>query len=138
IERDGGGDGALQQLRSAHALSAGRKLGDTGLAIADIPLMPGVAVEERGGRVQEFQALRVLEVVVEPAERVAVLVAWWRNGEVEAVLRLQQDLRGADLQDVENLARSLAGKQQPAQRLEMIRLVLMQHDIEEGLRLGRA
>src|SRR6201999_4269900 len=95
-------------LRRAHALGAGRKLGDAGLAIADIPLMKGVAVEERGGRVQQFQPLRMLEGIVEPAERVAIFVAVLRNREVETVLRLQQYLRCADLQDIEDLARPFA------------------------------
>src|SRR5580700_10418575 len=99
--------------------------------------MPGVAVEERGGRVQQLQALRMLEGIVEPAERVAVFVAVLRNREVQAVLRLEQYLCGADLQNVEDLARPLAREQKPAQLLEIGWLVLMQHDVEEGLRLGR-
>src|SRR5580704_11583444 len=88
-------------------------------------------------RVQPLQALRMLEGIVEPAERVAVFVAVLRNGEVEAVLRLEQHLCGADLQNVEDLARPFAREQQPAQLLKIGRLVLTQHDFEECLRLGR-
>ena len=79
----------------------------------------------------------MLEGIVEPAERVAVFVAVLRNGEVEAVLRLEQHLCGADLQNVEDLARPFAREQQPAQLLKIGRLVLTQHDFEECLRLGR-
>src|ERR1700730_13589507 len=45
-ECDDGGQGALQQLSLAHPLGAGRKLGHASRSIADILLMPGVAVEE--------------------------------------------------------------------------------------------
>jgi hypothetical protein len=79
----------------------------------------------------------MLEGIVEPAERIAVFVAVLRNGEVEAVLRLEQHLSGADLQNIEDLARPFAGEQQGAQRLEIGRLVLMQHDFEECFRFGR-
>ena len=77
----------------------------------------------------------MLEVVVEPAERVEILVAMLRDREVERVLRLEQDLSGADLEDVEDLARSLAGQQQAAQGFLMVRLVSMEHDLEERRRL---
>src|ERR1700730_9440881 len=81
VECDNGTNRALQQLRRAHALGAGRKLGHTGLSIADIALMKGVAVEERGGRVQQLQPLRMLEGIVEPAKGVAVFVTMLRNRE---------------------------------------------------------
>ena len=77
----------------------------------------------------------MLEVVVEPAERVEILVAMLRDREVERVLRLEQDLSGADLEDIEDLARSLAGQQQAAQGFLMLRLVSMEHDVEERRRL---
>src|SRR6516225_9748739 len=46
IECDDGGQGALQYLQLAQALGAGRKLSHIGPSIANILLMPGVAVEE--------------------------------------------------------------------------------------------
>ena len=46
IECDDGGERTLQQLQLAHSLGAGGKLGHTGSSIANILLMPGVAVEE--------------------------------------------------------------------------------------------
>ena len=59
-----------------------------GMQIAGQLLVPGGLVEIGGGEIEQLQPLRMLERVPEPAQRVAVLVAMLRQGEVELVVRL--------------------------------------------------
>ena len=73
-----------------------------GVQIAGQLLVPGGLVEIGGGEIEQLQPLRMLELVPEPAQRVAVLVAMLRQGEVEFVVRLEHDLGDADLDRVED------------------------------------
>ena len=136
VEADDSAHDAVEQFVRAHAIDARRRFARKGLALADGALAERIAVEEGGGAVEQLEPLRMIEGVVEPAERIAIFVAVLRGREVERVARLDQHLGGADLQHVENLARSLTGEQQAGDVLELGRLVLVERRVEQRLRLG--
>src|SRR6185503_18448788 len=129
------GDDAFHELRRSHRVCARRLPRLPFATVARLAGMPGVPIEVGGGDIEQLEALRMLEVVIEPAESIEILVAMLRDGEIERVLCLEQDLSRADLEDIEDLARSLAGHQQVAQRFLMLWLVSMEYDVEERHRL---
>src|SRR5690606_14719212 len=77
----------------------------------------------------------MVERIVEPAERVQIFVAMLGDGEVQYIVRLQKYLCAADLQNVEDLARPLAGKEQAAKGVLDSRLLAVHDDFEEELGL---
>src|SRR5260370_1244007 len=95
-----------------------------GLHLADILLMPRGAVDERARDEEEPQAPRMVEVIVEPAESVAVFVAMHRHREVVGVARLEHDLSYGELHYVDDSPWVLPRLQKRADALDIARPAL--------------
>ena len=84
-----------------------------GAAVAGRMLHPqGTLVDERTSHVEQLDAVRVVELVEEPAQRIGVLVAVVRHGEITVLLHLQDDPGGGRLDDVNDGLRVPAGQKQ--------------------------
>ena len=82
--------------------------------------MLGPAIDEERGDEEQLQPVRMLERVVEPADRVAVLVAVLRHRVVVRFAGLEDDLRRGDLDGVEDAARAPPALEQGHFRLVLI------------------
>ena len=81
--------------------------------------------------------MRVLEGIIEPPERIAVLEAVLRHREVVRVARLEDHLRRGDLDRIEDPPRSPARLEQRHQRLDDGGLPLADDRVDQHRLLGR-
>ena len=127
-----------QQAVGRPRLRARRRDDRAGAVVGRVPLVLGGVLDERGGDEQQLEAVRMLEGVVEPGQRVAVLVAVLRHGEVVRRAGLQDVLRGGDLDGVEDPPRRPAAAQARDQRLDHGELAAAGDRVHEHRLLGRA
>src|SRR5216683_207 len=93
--------------------------------------MPRGAVDERARDEEEPQAPRMVEVIAEPAESVAVFVAMHRHGEVDRIARLEHDLPYGELHYVDDSPWVLPRLQKRADALDVGRLALPKQSVDQ-------
>src|SRR5438093_743222 len=127
----------LEKLARRPRLGGGRRHDRAPPVAGGIGLVLGASIDEERGDEQKLQAVRVLERVVEPADRVAVLVAVLRHRVVVGLAGLENDLGRRDLDCVEDAARAPAGFEQGHQRVHDGELALAGDDVDQHRFFGR-
>src|SRR5215472_6681711 len=95
----------FDNLASAHPVGAAWRTDRVRFEPPAVSLVPRGLIDHRSCDVEQFEPLRVLEIVVEPAECVAILVGVLRHREVARALGLQDDLSTGQLDRVDDAAR---------------------------------
>ena len=122
----------LEELVGRHGLRAARGIDLDGAVVRRVHLVMRGAVHEGRGHEEELEAVRVLEAVEEPPHVVAVLVAVLGHGVAVGIPRLEDELGGAELDGVDDLAQSLARSQERHDQIDVAGLLAAQERFEES------
>ena len=122
----------LEELVGRHGLRAARGLDLDGAVVRRVHLVMRGAVHEGRGHEEELEPVRVLEAVEEPPHVVAVLVAVLGHGVAVGIPRLEDELGGAELDGVDDLAQSLARSQERHDQIDVAGLLAAQERFEES------